>query len=281
MISVVIPAHNEANVIARLLRALTDGAQPSELDVIVVCNGCNDSTAEVARQFPGVRVIETEVASKSHALNLGDDAATGFPRFFVDADVQLPIASVREVARVLETGQALVAAPRIDFDLTGRGWMVRAFYDVWSKLPYCASGMVGSGVYAVSKAGRERFDKFPSLTADDAFVRLQFKPNERKTVENCHFLVTPPATIAGVVKIKTRGHFGNHELQAAQPELFDNEGDSHRTAILKLAARPWNWPKLAVYVGVRIASRLMSYRRYYFGNHQAWERDDTSRAAVA
>src|SRR5687767_1459502 len=144
MISVIIPAHNESKVIGRCLSALTAGAGESELEVIVVCNGCTDDTAALSRQFPAsVRVIETDVPSKSNALNLGDRAASGFPRFYVDADVVLPIESVREVARVLEQGVVLAAAPRIEFDLSKRGWAVRAFYDVWSRLPYCREGMVG------------------------------------------------------------------------------------------------------------------------------------------
>ena len=36
MISIIIPAHNESSVIARTLKAITDGADPRELDVIVV-----------------------------------------------------------------------------------------------------------------------------------------------------------------------------------------------------------------------------------------------------
>ena len=75
----------------------------------------------------------------------------------------------------------------MEFDLTDRPWAVRAFYEVWSKLPYCRSGMIGSGVYALSEEGRRRFGRFPDITADDAFVRLHFKPAERRTVESCRF----------------------------------------------------------------------------------------------
>ena len=49
MVSFVIPAHNEEAVIGRCLTALLAGARRDELDIIVVCNGCTDRTAEVAR----------------------------------------------------------------------------------------------------------------------------------------------------------------------------------------------------------------------------------------
>ena len=48
MISVIIPAHNEESVIARCLEAFVTGAEPGELEAIVVANGCSDATAEIA-----------------------------------------------------------------------------------------------------------------------------------------------------------------------------------------------------------------------------------------
>jgi cellulose synthase/poly-beta-1,6-N-acetylglucosamine synthase-like glycosyltransferase len=81
MISIIVPAHDEETLIGAGLEALTRGAEPGELEVIVVCNGCRDATADVARRVgEPVRVIETPVASKIHALNLGDQAASGYPR---------------------------------------------------------------------------------------------------------------------------------------------------------------------------------------------------------
>ena len=82
MISIVIPAHNEGSVIARTLRTLTTNASPDELDVLVICNGCRDETARIARSFgEPVRVLETDIGNKAHALNLGDQACHSFPGF--------------------------------------------------------------------------------------------------------------------------------------------------------------------------------------------------------
>jgi glycosyltransferase involved in cell wall biosynthesis len=277
-ISIIIPAHNEAAVIGRCLSTLLRGAAPGELEIIVVANGCKDDTAAVARSgSPDVKVIETPTPGKSNAINVGDAAATGFPRFYVDADVTLEISAIRRVAQVLRGETFLAAAPRVSFDLSDRNWFVRAFYDIWQRTPYIAEGMIGSGVYAVSEKGRQRWDKIPAITADDAYVRLQFKPSERTVVSDCTFTIKPPTSLAGLVKIKTRGHFGNIELKKVQPELFKNEGESHASALPKLARNPLLWPKLAVYLYVRVKSRKAAWKRLQAGDHKTWERDDSSR----
>lgn len=281
-VSIVIPAHNEAAVIRRCLDRLTRGAAPGELDVIVVCNGCTDDTAAVCRAYGApVRIVETDVPSKSNALNLGDRAAVGFPRFFVDADVVLEIDAIRQVADVLRAGPALAAAPLMAVDVTGRSWAVRAYYDVWLRLPYCRSGMIGSGVYAVSEAGRTRFVDFPAITADDAFVRLNFAPHERRTVETCRFTVVPPTDLARIVKIKTRAHFGNAELRERFGHLWRNEDAHHGSALRALALDPRRWPGLAVYGYVKLLTRLRVRTHYRHANRPAWERDDSSRQQPA
>jgi hypothetical protein len=283
LISIVVPAHNEEEVIARAVCALIAGAQDGELEVIVVCNGCKDRTAEAVRQLRGgeaVRVLETDVASKAHALNLGDSAARGFPRFYVDADVSLSLASVRLMALRLQKGDVLAASPLVRLNLTNCSWAVRAFYDIDRRLPSARETIGGSGVYALSEGGRGRFDQFPQLTADDAFVRLQFKPNERCAVEGCYSTVTPPKTLKGVILIKTRSHFGNYELAQSHPQLRRNIGDSNRPALMKLAMRPWMWPRLAVYAYVKVKARLRAIRRFKGHYQQSWERDESSRQAI-
>ena len=119
MISVIVPAHNEHSVISRTLKTMTARAIPGELDVIVVCNGCTDDTAAVAGSFgPPVRVIETGLAGKTLALNLGDKAATFFPRIYADADVHITIETMRTLAnrkhrpeRLFLAGSSLLRDP--------------------------------------------------------------------------------------------------------------------------------------------------------------------------
>src|SRR4051794_38339182 len=139
MTSVIIPAHDEAHVIGRCLSRLLDDARPGELEVIVVCNGCRDRTAEIASRFAGVIVLEGAIASKTAALNMGDEAASAFPRLYLDADVQLTIHDVRALADPLRAGElATSPVPRMDFSLSN--WAVRAFYRLWLGLPYVREG---------------------------------------------------------------------------------------------------------------------------------------------
>src|SRR5262245_12787443 len=114
MISIVVPARNESLVIARTLGEWINspGFDQDEIDVVVVCNGCTDDTADIARGFgPAVRVIESDVASKAHALNLGDQASRFFPRIYIDADVVITLAALRALAGRLDRGDVLAVAP--------------------------------------------------------------------------------------------------------------------------------------------------------------------------
>jgi glycosyltransferase involved in cell wall biosynthesis len=283
MISIIIPAHNEEQVIARSVEPLSTGAEAGELEVIVVCNGCNDQTADIARRLGGtrglVRVIESSVASKVNALNLGDAAATGFPRFFVDADVKLSITSLRQMAECLSEGNILAVAPRFQMELATCSWWVRAFYDINGRLPSSREGIGGSGVYGLSEKGRRRFDRFPDLTADDGFVRVQFKPAERATLHDCWSIVFAPKTLRELICIKTRSHFGSMELRRRFPEFWVNKGDGNGSALKKLCMRPWHWPKLAVYGYVKLVARGRAHRRLRSGDLGGWERDESSRRA--
>ena len=111
MISIIVPAYNESTVIARALAAITAGAKRDEIDVIVVCNGCTDDTASKAREFgPPIRVIETSVGNKAHALNVGDKAARSFPRIYADSDVVISLDTIRAIAARFERGDALAVA---------------------------------------------------------------------------------------------------------------------------------------------------------------------------
>lgn len=272
-VSVVIPAHNEEVVIARCLSTLQSGAREGELDIIVVCNGCQDATADVVRRVaPNATVIEISVASKVAALNAGDRSAKYFPRFYLDADVELPLPDLRRVARTLARDGILCAAPKPLFVLEDRSWAIRAFYDVWQQTPYLTEDMIGCGVYALSEQGRARFEEFPELTADDQFVQQLFDRSERKAVEAAQFAVQAPRSLTGLLAMRTRAYRGKIELASSGLARVGPPASGAKAALRK-ARQATNGPAVAVYASVNILAKGLARK----SAHARWERDDSAR----
>lgn len=88
LVSVVVPAHNDAHNLRRLLSALAHGLTRLEkTEVIVVANGCRDDSAAVCRSF-GVRCLERPPLSPAAARNEGVAVSTGRWLAFLDADTE-------------------------------------------------------------------------------------------------------------------------------------------------------------------------------------------------
>ncbi len=282
-LSVVIPAHNEERVIARGITALLDGL-PAGAEVVVVCNGCDDRTAAIARSFGApVAVVDIPVASKSAALNAGDEAVTSFPRFYVDADVVVTGAALATVAAELERpGGPLAAAPRLAVDLAGCSWAIRAYYRIWTQTPYVTDGLVGSGVYGLSAAGRARFDAFPPIIADDLFVHRQFAPDERASVPEVSFTIHPPRQLRHLARVQTRRRAGiaEHARLGAASASAAPPGRNQWPALVAMARRPGQLPALAVYLWVVLSGRASGGWKARFGNLSVWEREDSSRVVA-
>jgi len=269
VVSVVIPAHNEERVIGRLLGRLAG----SGLDIVVVPNGCTDGTADVAASY-GVRVVTSAEASKAAALRLGDQNARGFPRLYVDADVELGADDVRALAAALESPGVLATAPARVLDMARRPWPVRWYYDVWTRLPEVRRGLFGRGVIAVGSEGHERLDRLPGVIADDLAASLAFGPDERRVVEEARVLIHPPRTWGDLLRRRTRAVSGVTELEEAE---LDQPGGSARTSLRDLAAMVAREPLLAPRLALFVSVTLIARRRARRAGTATWQRDESSR----
>ena len=89
-VSIVVPAFNEEQRVARTLRELTSYFSETDhsLELIVVDDGSEDRTAEIVRGQVGARLLQLENnRGKGAALRRGIQAASGDLVFLVDADL--------------------------------------------------------------------------------------------------------------------------------------------------------------------------------------------------
>jgi glycosyltransferase involved in cell wall biosynthesis len=263
MLSVIIPASNEAGQIGGCLAALfASDPIPGGAEVIVVANGCRDDTADRARatrsraEGAGWRltVIELVKGSKIAALNAGDEAAQGDIRAYLDADVLVSPPLMAQIVLALSdrspryaSGQAIV--PRAQSAVT------RAYARFWQALPFAQSDAPGYGLFAVNGAGRARWGAFPALISDDTFVRLQFQPEERI---GCPASYEWPMVegFGALVRVRRRQDAGVAEIAQLHPELIRNEGKDPVGAMRLLRMLLSDPMGFSVYAAVSVAVRL-------------------------
>jgi GT2 family glycosyltransferase len=272
--SVIIPAHDEAAVIGRTLRPLGPLAESGSIELIVVPNGCCDATAEIARTISGTRVLDQERASKAAALNLGDQAATRWPRFYLDADIKVPASALRATARAMAMDGLLAARPSCRYDVAGGSCIVRAFYRARAALPSLSSALWGAGIYAISQSGHQRLPSFPDLMGDDLWVDQLFGPAEKRVVESEPVVVQGPRTTAGLLAILRRSYRGNGQVQGIS-------GYSSTKATARELSASVHGPRslldAAVYAAVVVFARI----QLRVGRSQQWDRDESSRTGTS
>ena len=276
-LSIIIPAHNEGGVIARTLSSILANPLDRPVQIVVVANGCTDDTARVVQSFgQRVTLIETPIGSKVHALNLGDREAKYDLRAYLDADIELSPNALQSVVDAFKDPAVRLAMPRARHTYRGRNPILAGYYSLWRSMPYVRKGAMGGGFYCIDRELRARFREFPTITADDKFIRNLAKPSERRVVDGCHATVTMPRTFGDLLKVKTRWTYGNLELSATRPDLDQNDKKKHEGALGYLILRPWLWVNVPAFVFVYVYAQIAARKRFA-EKRAVWDRDGSTR----
>jgi hypothetical protein len=276
--SIVIPAHNEAGCIERLLRGLTPLA--CEAEVVVVCNGCTDDTAARARlSAPWAMVLDLAEASKPSALDAGDAACTSFPRAYIDADVAINASAVRRLFAAARDQTPAVAATPV-YDLSSSSLMVRAHYAIWSRMKANTEGIAGTNAMAVSEQGRARFTSWPRWIGDDYFLDGQFGPTEKRRIRDAIVLRSAPLGVLDCISRKARVQQGNADVLEDGLRTA-HQGGGLKGALAAVHARPTLAICLPVHVTITLAAQSLASWRRRRGTAQSWYRDRSRRPAEA
>ena len=272
--TIIIAAHNEAAVIKNTLSVLLKKEKPALYQVIVVCNGCNDGTDEVIqRHFPSVRCLVLECASKALAIRYAESFDPGFPRLYLDADIELSSAGAEKLFKQGGdiTSPALII-PTSEVVTQSCSSLVKRFYRVWYHSRFIQQMGYGAGAYLLNSSARQRFGLWPELIADDGFIRSQFTLNEIHINPLCKVLVRAPKNLFTLIKVKTRSKLGNLELEDYLKSVghtkVKNTGNKNKNL-----DSPVN---RVVYLSINLAALALAKWHYKRGN-KTWYRDNSNR----
>jgi glycosyltransferase involved in cell wall biosynthesis len=261
MISVIIPASNEARILPACLDALLTSTTPHVgVEVVVVSNGSRDATAEVARSFGEpmraggweLTVLDLPEGGKLGALNAGDRAARGDVRVYLDADVTVSPRLLAGIGRVLDRSEPAYASGQPV--IRARGPVSQAYARLWARVPFMTAGVPGCGLFAVNATGRARWDTWPAIIADDLFARLNFAPHERHLVHEPYDWPIAEG-FSALTRVRRRQDRGAAEVAERFPHLLANE-DKVPLGTGGLAGLAWRDPLgFLAYAGVALAVR--------------------------
>jgi cellulose synthase/poly-beta-1,6-N-acetylglucosamine synthase-like glycosyltransferase len=97
-LSIIIPAHDEVDVIADKVANVWSSDYPARLiELIVASDGSRDGTVEAARRAGATQVLDLPRAGKLSSLNSGVRVSSGEILVFTDADSHLEPAALREL----------------------------------------------------------------------------------------------------------------------------------------------------------------------------------------
>lgn len=155
LISVLIPAYNEEELIGRAIDSAREsftavGCQPFE---IIVCdNNSTDGTAKVAAE-KGAKVVFEAHNQIARARNSAAKAASGEWLIFLDADSRLNAGVLRAVLDHVGSGKVCGGGARMEFD-GDIGKIGRFMCRLWNRLSRSLGLAAGAFIFSSAEAFR-------------------------------------------------------------------------------------------------------------------------------
>ena len=130
LISIVVPAHNEARFLRGLLQSIRRFV-PGDVETVVVDNGSSDDTSSIARDHGCLVTKLDRRAFPSVARNAGVSASSGEVLVFLDADVEVTAEWGMTLTAMIDS---LRAHPMVvtgdQYHISQRpGWLERVWFD--------------------------------------------------------------------------------------------------------------------------------------------------------
>ncbi len=167
-ISLIIPAYNEETYLGACLEAVQKHAHGKFSEILVIDNNSTDRTAEIAAQFPGVKVISEKRKGLVHARQCGFENAQGSVLAFIDADTRLREGWVEQIEYHFahDPDLACLSGPYHYYDIPAHHRFVVSFWYWLARPTYLLLGyMATGGNIALRKSVIEQMNGFDTRIA--------------------------------------------------------------------------------------------------------------------
>lgn len=196
MLSFVVPAHNEAALIARTLASIRAAASAAAepFEIIVVDDDSTDGTGTIAAES-GARVVRVALRQIAAVRNAGADVASGDMLIFVDADTIVNAPVVTAAVRGMREG-VVGGGAEVRFDEPLPRWL-RLQLPMWSAIYRRLGYAAGCFVFA-TKAAFEAVGGFDSrvFAGEEIFLSRALKRHGR-------FVILPTPVVSSARKART------------------------------------------------------------------------------
>jgi cellulose synthase/poly-beta-1,6-N-acetylglucosamine synthase-like glycosyltransferase len=240
-VSIIVPTFNGASRIGRCIEALVDQAERHDAEILIVNDGSTDNTADVVRQYAGIRLITQGNAGPAAARNRGAFEAAGTILVFTDDDCA-PTAGwldtmlapfddpeVVGVKGVYRTTQKSLVARFVQTEYEDRYRLMERFHDIDFIDTYSAAFRRDR---FIEMAGYDT--SFPVACAED--IELSYRMSARgwkmKFIPEAVVYHTHPATFWAYLKKKYK--FAFWRVQAVRKNPGKAVRDSHTPQTMKL-----------------------------------------------
>lgn len=222
--SVVIPAYNEAGMIAGTVEAVrgafAEAWPEAELEVVVCDNHSTDGTGAVAEGV-GARVVFEPHNQIARARNAGARAARGEWLLFLDADTMVGTALLGEMRRGVESGAAGGGGARVKFDAARLRPLPALVLGGWNALS-CVTGLAAGSFIFCRRADWEAVGGFDERLYAAEELDFSRKLQRRLRARGERMVVCREAVVTSARKLEWHN-------------------DWQLLGLVPLAFQPWRW----------------------------------------
>lgn len=219
-VSVIIPAYNEEESIARTIESILASDYPNKFEIIVIDDGSKDDTFKIAKKYSrkGVKVFTKENGGKGAALNFGLSKAKGEIIFTMDADTFVEPYSMKEMVRYFKSEKVMSVTPAMVVQkpktILQRVQQVEYALGLFLRKVFATlnSIFIAPGAFAAYR--KSFFDKYggydeKNITEDlEVSLRIQFNGFYTENCPDAPAYTIAPGKFGELLKQRRRWYFG-------------------------------------------------------------------------